>query len=313
MNQLIPFDDNTKLALSAGLSAIPDDEFESGQRGGFPVLSIKGKNFTMVRAGERTLMMRPGPDGKPSDEPATALEIVVVRSVPGVSKAWYPNAYVEGSVDNPECYSNDGVAPAPDAENPQCKTCAACQHNKWGSKISDEGKKLKECQDSKRLAIAPLGLLSDVMLLKVPAGSLKAWDEYVQMLRKRGVTPPMVGTKLTFDFTVAYPSLVFKGIGVLPPAMQQEVLAARESDEALAITGGVRSLVEAEAEVETAPEPAGQTKPEPAAPRRRGRPPKAAETAAKPEPAAEPTTVPKVDDALSAALDEALAGLNFDI
>ena len=218
------------ISVPAALSMVGADEFETGTRMGYPFLSIKGKNFTLIRNDERTLVTKPN-----SDEPASALEVVVVRSAPGISKVYYRERYTEGSQERPDCFSNDGIAPGADSRTPQAKSCAACPHNQWGSRITDDGKKAKSCADSKRLVIAPLGQINDPMLLRVPATSLKNWDQYVQSLKRRGVTPPMVATKLSFDWHAPYPLLTFTALGVLPSEMAEQAAAERESETTLAI------------------------------------------------------------------------------
>lgn len=174
--------------------------------GGFPVISIKGKVFHIQRGDERTLVTKPDSD----DEPASALEAVILSANPNKSKVYYEQGYEQGSVAKPTCYSNDGTAPAADAEAPQSKKCAICPHNQWGSRVTDNGGKGKACGDSMRLAIAPAGQINDPMLLRVPAATLKTLGTYGAQLAKRGVEPHHVITKISFDYNVAHPALTFK-------------------------------------------------------------------------------------------------------
>jgi len=174
--------------------------------GGYPVVSIKGKVFHVQRGDERQLVTKPGDD----DEAAGSLEVVILATNPNKSKVFYATGYEEGSSAKPDCYSNDGIAPASDAEDPQAKKCAACPHNQWGSRITDNGAKGKACADSMRLAIAPAGQLNDPMLLRVPAATLKVLGAYGSQLAKRGVEPKHVVTKIGFDYNVAHPALTFK-------------------------------------------------------------------------------------------------------
>jgi chemotaxis protein histidine kinase CheA len=227
---LIPFE-------SANLPIITDpsllEEFGTGQKRGFPVISIMGKVFSVSRNGTKEMLKVPG-----SNAPASALQVVVVRSNPGLTKVFYTKKYVEGSTEKPDCYSSDGQAPASDAQSPQSKSCQTCVHNQWGSRITESGKKAKSCSDVKRLAVAPLGSLEDAMMLRIPAMSLAAWDTYVDTLKRRGMVPTMVATEVSFDYSVAYPALVFKPIGVLPTEIQAQVRELRESEV-------VRSIVDA--------------------------------------------------------------------
>ena len=257
MSNLIPFDSAKLPASIAKAFSISFDDFSTGQKGGFPVISIKGKVFHIKRGDEKTLVTKPDGDG----EPAASLEVIVLKTHPGVAKTYYSKGFSEGSVEKPDCYSNDGTAPAADAQSPQAKKCAACPHNQWGSKITEDGKKGKSCADVKRLAVAPAGQINDPMLLRVPAASLKTWDQYVDLLKKRGVPPPAVVTKVGFDYTVAHPALTFKPIGFIDEAMAVEVKEVLDTDVVQNIIGGAPTAAEVDnGEAET---PKAAAKPAP--------------------------------------------------
>ena len=330
MSNLIPFDSAKLPASIAKAFSISFDDFSTGQKGGFPVISIKGKVFHIKRGDEKTLVTKPDSDG----EPAASLEVIVLKTHPGVAKTYYSKGFSEGSVEKPDCYSNDGTAPAADAQSPQAKKCAACPHNQWGSKITEDGKKGKSCADVKRLAVAPAGQINDPMLLRVPAASLKTWDQYVDLLKKRGVPPPAVVTKVGFDYTVAHPALTFKPIGFIDEAMAVEVKEVLDTDVVQNVIGGTPTAAEVDnGEVDTPkaaakPAPVEEEAPAPA-------PKKSAKLAAMVEEAeaapkakvkveAEveedaPAPAPKkaakvveVDDDITAGLDDMLSDLGFD-
>lgn len=217
--------------------------------GGFPVLSIKGKNFAVVRDGERTTLMNP----KDPDSPATYVDVVILKANKDKSKVFYLKGYdpKESEGQKPDCYSTDGVAPAADATSPQSKKCATCAHNQWGSRITEKGaSKGKACNDTVRLAVAAAGQLNDPMLLRVPPASIKAVGEYGQMLAKRGVGYNMVVTKVAFDADAESPKLTFKPVGLLDDASFAEVQGAVESDIVRDILGA--SIVAASEQVASA-------------------------------------------------------------
>ena len=330
MSNLIPFDSAKLPASIAKAFSISFDDFSTGQKGGFPVISIKGKVFHIKRGDEKTLVTKPDGDG----EPAASLEVIVLKTHPGVAKTYYSKGFSEGSVEKPDCYSNDGTAPAADAQSPQAKKCAACPHNQWGSKITEDGKKGKSCADVKRLAVAPAGQINDPMLLRVPAASLKTWDQYVDLLKKRGVPPPAVVTKVGFDYTVAHPALTFKPIGFIDEAMAVEVKEVLDTDVVQNIIGGVPTASEvdngddtpkaaakpAPVEEDDAPAPAPKKSAKPAAvveeaeaaPKAKVKVEAEAEEEA---PAPAPKKVAKVvevDDDITAGLDDVLNDLGFD-
>jgi hypothetical protein len=176
--------------------------------GGFPVISIKGKVFHIQRGDVRELVTKVGTD----DEPAASLEVIILSVNPNKSKVYYNTGFVEGSVAKPTCYSNNGVAPAEDAEEQQSKKCNICPHNQWGSRITDSGGKGKACGDSMRLCVSAAGMINDPMLLRVPAATLKTLGLYGTQLSKRGVEPQYVITKVGFDYNVAHPALTFKAV-----------------------------------------------------------------------------------------------------
>jgi hypothetical protein len=268
--------------------------------GGFPVVSIKGKVFHVQRGDERTLITK-GADG----EPAASLEAVIVAVNPNKSKVYYDQGYEEGSAAKPTCYSNDGLAPAADAEEPQAKKCATCPHNQWGSRITDNGGKGKACGDSMRLAIAPPDQLNDPMLLRVPAASLKTLGQYGAQLAKRGVEPHHVVTRIGFDYNVAHPALTFKAVRFVEEHELAEIEAVLlEEDETIGQitgTGAAPLLPEAEAKADIEPKREYPKKAE--APKE----PEPEVEAVKEAPAKKTSSVEDYND-----IDEALDNLDFD-
>lgn len=208
MSNLVPFESGKlpSFLASASATALASELTANVGNGGFPVMSIKGKVFALVKGGERETLMNPNDP----DEVATSINVVILKANAGLSKVWYAKNFVEGSDAKPDCFSHDGVVPDPSAETPQAKKCAICPKNQWGSKISEDGKKLKACADSRRLAIANPDELEDPILLRVPAATLKPLAEYGESLAKRGVPYNAVVTKIGFDREAASPKLTFK-------------------------------------------------------------------------------------------------------
>lgn len=253
MSNIIPFESAKLPAFIVEGFEVTNDLLVSGT--GYPTVSIKGKVFTLKRGDEKTLITKPDAP----DEPASSLEVVILKAGPAgdkLSKVFYATGYSEGSDAKPTCYSNDGVKPSVNAQDPQCKTCAACPHNAWGSHVSEDGKKGKSCSDSKRLAIAPAGQINDPMLLRVPAASLKALTQFGQQLAKRGVPYQAVVAKIGFDYTVAHPALTFKPVGFVDESTMLEVKTMMESDLVKKITGMIEDELVTDADdFSTAPVP----------------------------------------------------------
>ena len=211
MSALIPFEGTTLPArLKSRVHPATSDFAANIGGGGFPVLSIKGKVFTLVKKQERTVLTRPDDP----EEAATFLEVVFIRANPNLSKIYYAKAYEEGAVvGKPDCYSNDGIKPAADVATPESKTCAACANNVWGTGAGGKGFK---CQSSRRVAIAAAGQLNEPMLLRIPPASLTPLAEYAKTLLNRGVDLPDVVTKIRFEREEATPKLTFQCVGILP-------------------------------------------------------------------------------------------------
>jgi hypothetical protein len=303
---IIPFDGSKNLPafLKQVDVASLNADLTSHAGGGFPVISIKGKVFAVVRDGEREIMMNP----LDPDSAATSIDVVLLKANKGTSKVFYLKGYDKDTSEGqkPDCYSADGIEPAADAQNKQAKKCATCAHNQWGSRISEKGAtKGKACSDTVRMAVAAAGQLNDPMLLRVPPASIKGLGEYGQMLAKRGVGYNMVVTKVSFDIEAESPKLTFKPVGLLDDAGWAEVQEMTGSDIVSNILGANPVAVEApaadtsETEVKPKAKPAEVQAEEVATPKPEAAKPKAA---AKPKPAA------VVEDEVDFDLD----GINFD-
>jgi len=297
---IIPFDSGKNLPSflkQVDIAALNAD-LTSHAGGGFPVISIKGKTFAVVRDGEREIQMNP----KDPDSAATSLNVVLLKANKGTSKIYYIKGYDKDSEgQKPDCYSSDGIAPAADAQNKQAIKCATCAHNQWGSRISEKGAtKGKACSDSVRMAVAPNGQINDPMLLRVPPASIKGLGEYGKMLAKRGVGYNMVVTKVSFDLEAESPKLVFSAIGLLDDEGFAEVQDVITSDLVSNILGASETAVVGIAE---AAEPAPVVKK--AAPK--VEPEEAEAPKAKPVAKAKPAPAPAEEE-----LELDLDGISFD-
>ena len=227
---LIPFDSGKLPARLQG-RVVDNSALTMHVGNGFAVLSIKGKVFTLVKNQERKLITRPDDP----DEAATSLELVILAANPNLSKVYYHKSFDDDAPQGkPDCYSNDGIKPAADAADPQCKTCAACPQAVWGSGANGKGKK---CQDSRRIAVAAAGQINEPMMLRVPPASLKPLAEYARLLQNRNASFTDVVTKVRFDQEEATPKLVFKPVGFLDDDAVEEVAKIAASDTVQSILG----------------------------------------------------------------------------
>jgi hypothetical protein len=333
MSQIIPFE-SAKLPahIASMFTARGTSALAAGVGTSFPHLSIKGKVFHLVRGDERTLITKPGED----DEPASSIEAIILDANPILSKVFYAKGYEEGTAEKPTCYSNNGVSPEADAQEPQAKKCAVCPHAQWGSKITEAGKQGKACQDSRRVAISTPGTPEEPILLRVPAASLKPLAEYGTMLARRGVDFSAVVTKIGFDYTVAHPALTFKPVGFIDADMAGKVAEAKNGDLVKAVIGagsapaGIEdadpdtgeipsysAAKEAEKAVDKAPAtsapalaPADKPKATRTASRSVTKP--VAETSKVADEAAAPAPAPAIDAGAAKDIASMLADINFD-
>jgi hypothetical protein len=257
MANIIPFDTTGK-NVPAYLKSFASDVSNSlaaHHAITFPVISIKGKVWSIKRGGEKFVI----PNPKDPESPATSIDVVILKANPKKSKVWYASGYTDGEEGKkPDCFSRDSERPDPESESPQAKNCAICKHNQWGSAINDKGTatKGKACQDTIRLAVATPDRLNDPHLIRIPPASIKAAGEYGEMLAKRGVPLEAVVTKMKFDPEEATPRIQFAPVGFLD---EEQFAEAREI--------GASDLVESILGTAFVPELEGDDAPAAAAPK----------------------------------------------
>lgn len=330
MSNIIPFE-NAKVPahITARFGDVAvNSDLSAGISGGFPVISYKGKVWHIADGGNRTMVTN-----EESGDPVLSLEVVLLKANASLSKIYYKDGYEEGSSEKPTCYSHDGVGPALDAQDKQAAKCAICPRNIWGSRVTDNGAKGKECADSKRMAVAPAGDLERAMLLRVPAGSLRDLANYANELTRRGAPYSALVTKIGFDHSVAHPKLTFTPVRWLTDdegALVQDVLGREMVSNILGTEVGYTppagddsfaALGERPAAAEkAAPKAAAKPKAKPVVTEDEIDAALAGDPAPEPEPDPEPAPAPKaakkaeptIIDEADAALDELLAGLDDD-
>lgn len=216
------------------------EEFASAK---FPVISIANGRFHVKREGVTTLITRI--KNKPSDpeEPASYIDMVVLNLQK--AKTFYATGYTPGSEAKPDCFSNDGVNPDAGAEDPQCSTCALCEHNAWGSGTNEKGEatKGKACSDNLRLAVASPSDLDDAFMLRVPPNSLKNFAEVSKWLSSKRVPVNGAVIRISFD-TAKVGTMLFSAIGGLDTETYAKANALKNSELVLSITGKAHGSVQ---------------------------------------------------------------------
>lgn len=209
---------------------LPTDDLAGGVSAGFPILSFRGKVWRYRESGETNIFEDENGD------PVSSIESILVSANPRLSKIFYLKKYEEGDQEAPDCFSVDGIRPDFGSAHPQSKTCAACPHNVWGSKITEAGKKTKACSDARRVAVAlpwqleELGEDAKPALLRVPAASLADLKTFGEKLGAKGLPYFAVVTRLSFDREASYPKLTFRPLRVLTDDEAELIMAMRDSE-----------------------------------------------------------------------------------
>ena len=228
-NSVAVIPDQLPAYLQGGIEA--NDEALSGlSLGGFPHIKLNGTRFQAVE-GDNEINI-----------PLLELPVVVLRAAPGLRKAWYGTKYNPNSSDpgrGPDCFSHDGTKPHGSSPTPQCKTCAACPHNAFGSGKDQDGNptKGKACSDNKQLAVfsqAPskAGAENQIFGMKLPPASLKNFAVYVKSLSSKRVPLAAALTMVSFDDAFSYPVLAFKFGGLLNEAQYAKIQEMAHSSDA---------------------------------------------------------------------------------
>lgn len=207
---------------------------------GFPVLSIKGKVFTLVKGNEKKILTRPDDP----DEVLQNITLAVVRANKN-SRVFYAKAYVEGDSDGakPTCYSGDSQTPAADAAEPQAKKCQICPHAVWGTGPNGVG---TACSVNTRLAVVDPENVGEPWLLRVPAGSRANFADACKIADSRGLPYNAVVLKVGFDKEAPSPKLTFKPIGLAGDDAYAKITELYDSDNVKDIVGlAVRPALEA--------------------------------------------------------------------
>jgi hypothetical protein len=214
----------------AEATAVDNDDLSSGVRGGYSVVSIRGSRWHVKVSDEETTITDPT-----TGDPVGSLRLVLLKASPNVSKNYYEGGYEEGASEAPTCWSIDGVVPDPAADK-QAASCAACEKNQFGSRITDAGKKVKACGDSRRLAVIPEGdyaneLYGGPMLLRVPASSLSNLSQYGKKMKGKGFPYNTIVTRCSFDHTVSFPKLEFNATRPLTDEEADEIVGLLKDPE----------------------------------------------------------------------------------
>lgn len=196
-----------------------------------PYLSIMGNRLSLIDAvGNEQAVPTYNPQTGPY------LDCVVIDALEHTSKIYYDKPFDPGAqqYEPPACFSDNGIAPSRNATKPQSPTCAACQWNAWGSKVSAvSGKGVKACQDIQKIALLVSGYEMP-FLLRIPPNSRTNFRNFVHKFVGQPMDLADVLTRICFEpGTIG--TLKFEAIGWLddPTVAQRDKLVAVKATDAM--------------------------------------------------------------------------------
>ncbi len=203
--------------------AITDNVIGGLSAGSHPRISIKGSRWRLNDV-----------QGNETVWPHLALDVIILNANPHLSKVFYEKPYdpTAGDFVAPDCWSDNGVGPSARAEKPQCRSCAECPQNVWGSKITAQGKQARACGDFKKLAVLPVHApQGDIYELRIPPASLGNLGNVAKQLQDKGIPLPAGIMRLSFDPSAEHPKILFDLAGYVPESWADYVLDLITSDE----------------------------------------------------------------------------------
>lgn len=245
MGELIPFKSGIPAHLKSVDTSINNGVIALAGGGIPPTLSIKGKQFAIVRGDERKLLANPNDP----ESPATYVDAVLIRIATNYSKTYYNQSYEEGVAGSPDCSSINGITPDTRIAAPVSRNCQTCPNHIWGSGKDGKGRR---CRDSVRVAVAARTDLEDVLLLSVPPASIRVLSEYTNELNRRGLAYNTVLTKISFG-PESTPKLVLTARAFLDEEDYAKAKESYDSDMTRAIIGLNPAVDHDETETASAP------------------------------------------------------------
>jgi hypothetical protein len=256
------------MELFGGNSLVSSDLFKqlqeaddnlAGGGGGSNRISLRGGRFREMVGGEQVNVKSDG-----------VLNVVIVNAAK-LSRTFYQGVYDPENPTPPTCWSPDTQAPAAEvpADARQASRCMDCPQNIKGSGQGES----RACRFNQRIAIVLEGALDTVYQLQLPATSLfgeakdgkMGMQAYARYLKAHKTPSIAVVTQMYFDENSDTPKLFFKPVRPLEEAELQQVVAIKDSEDAIkAITLTVSqtdkverngSVAADENDLDAAPEP----------------------------------------------------------
>ena len=203
----------------------------------YPVLSLKGRQWTLKKDRESKVLMKD--DG--SGDTVQSVMLTVIRANTK-AREYYAKAYNEAESEGapPTCFSNNGIEPSAAAAEPQSRKCQLCAHAVWGGGV--EGKTGTACSPKARLAVTDPENFTPT-LLRLPPTSKKPFSDAVKAAETRGIPYNALVFRVGFETApsgspvISYPKLTFKLAGLLDDVTYARVSGAYTSEVVADIVG----------------------------------------------------------------------------
>lgn len=141
-----------------------------------PHLSLANNTFTIIDGDNKKVVSQIDPDG------SIYVDVHFVDAAPTQSKIYFKEKFSNKEDEQvaPTCFSEDSIAPSPQAQEKQNDSCALCPHNQWGTSIGESGGKGKACRDFwKTAVVVPTFSQEAVFQLRIPPASLRIFNAYL--------------------------------------------------------------------------------------------------------------------------------------
>jgi len=215
------------------------ESLSDGIGSSYGVIHYKGGKWSIRYRGEDKFFKLSGGGLAPH------LDVIILQQARAKSKSYFPQ-WEEGTKSRPICSSLNGVVPDEGVAAKQSSTCALCPRDTW--KTGANGKRTKECQDYKRLAVLLMPSQTKLIFeepvvepvfLRVPPASLSALAALGDDMRNQGYQYYTYVTRITFVETESYPKMVFTAHQEIPDNEAPVVMAMRNNPLCARIIGDV--------------------------------------------------------------------------
>lgn len=159
-----------------------------------PHLSIADNRFTLIDASGNEKLI-----------PTHHFDIVMLGANSNTSRVFYDPSkpFDPRGTDNgpPLCFSDNGVGPSVNAQEPQSHLCQLCPNAAWNSAVSRvTGKGVPACSTGKKIAFIVPGDPDDIVyFMRVPPASLKNLASYINALKPHSTEAYEIVTRLHFE------------------------------------------------------------------------------------------------------------------